>query len=277
MAVWAIGDVQGCCAALERLLERIEFRRSRDTLWFTGDLVNRGLQSLEVLRLVRDLGPRAITVLGNHDLHLLALAAGLPVKKRDTLEDVLRAPDRHGLLGWLRGRPLLHHDPTLGYTMVHAGLMPGWTLGDARRLAAEAAAVLQDEAGSNNFFRHMYGDLPDRWSEKLRGYDRTRVIVNAFTRMRYCDLDGGMDLHQKGAPGSQPPDLLPWFEAPRRRSRELRIVFGHWSTLGRFHDRGVHCLDSGCVWGSELTAMRLDLPAPRFESVPCPAAQSPHV
>lgn len=275
MAVWAIGDVQGCYQPLERLLERIRFDRSRDILWFTGDLVNRGPDSLRVLRFVRGLGDRAITVLGNHDLHLLAIDAGQPARRRDTFDEVLHAPDRRVLIDWLRHQPLLHHDHGLGYTMVHAGLLPGWTLDDAARLAAEAGAVLKD-ARLNDFVAHMYGDLPDRWSENLYGHDRVRVIVNAFTRLRYCDLDGGMDLHQKGAPGSQPADLLPWFAVPKRRTRDLRVVFGHWSTLGRYTDHGVIGLDSGCVWGVELTAVRLDTHAPEFVAVPCPAAQSPH-
>ncbi len=273
MAVWAIGDVQGCYQPLERLLEQIRFEPSRDTLWFTGDLVNRGPDSLRVLRFVRALGDRAITVLGNHDLHLLAIDAGQPARRRDTFDEVLRAPDRHDLIGWLRQQPLLHHDDGLGYTMVHAGLLPEWALDDARRLAAEAEAVLKD-ARLNDFVAHMYGNLPDRWSEKLQGHDRVRVIINAFTRIRFCDLDGGMDLHQKGAPGSQPPDLLPWFAVPTRRNQDLRIVFGHWSTLGRYHGQGVIGLDSGCVWGDALTAVRLDVREPKFVSVPCPPAPS---
>ncbi|OGI37410.1 MAG: bis(5'-nucleosyl)-tetraphosphatase (symmetrical) [Candidatus Muproteobacteria bacterium RBG_16_64_10] len=275
MAVWAIGDIQGCYQPLDRLLKQIRFDTSRDTLWFTGDLVNRGPDSLRVLRFVRGLGDRAITVLGNHDLHLLAVDAGQPARRRDTFDEVLRAPDRRALVDWLRQQPLLHHDHGLGYTMVHAGLLPGWTLDDAARLAAEAEAVLKD-ARLNDFVAHMYGNLPDRWSEQLHGHDRTRVIINAFTRLRYCDLDGGMDLHQKGAPGSQPADLLPWFAVPKRRNRDLRVVFGHWSTLGRYSDHGVIGLDSGCVWGVELTAVRLDTREPEFVSVPCPRAQSPH-
>jgi bis(5'-nucleosyl)-tetraphosphatase (symmetrical) len=275
MAVWAIGDVQGCLQPLERLLKLIRFDAAHDTLWFTGDLVNRGPDSLAVLRFVRALGDRAVTVLGNHDLHLLAIDAGRPARRRDTVDDVLRAPDRRALIDWLRQLPLLHHDAALGYTLVHAGLWPGWTPEDARRLAAEAGAVLRG-ASLNDFVAHMYGDLPDRWNESLRGHDRVRVIINAFTRIRYCDLDGGMDLHQKGAPGSQPPDLLPWFAVPTRRHQDLRIIFGHWSTLGRYQDHGVIGLDSGCVWGGELTAVRLDTREPEFASVPCPPALSPH-
>ena len=275
MAVWAIGDVQGCYQPLQRLLARLDFDPACDTLWFTGDLVNRGPQSLEVLRFVRALGERAVTVLGNHDLHLLAVAAGQRARRRDTFDDVLNAPDREPLLDWLRHQPLLHHNAALGYTLVHAGLLPPWDLDLARRLAAEAQAVLCSER-AGGFFAHMYGDLPDRWSDKLHGHDRLRVIVNAFTRLRFCDLDGGMDLHQKGAPGSQPTDLLPWFTLPGRRSRDLHIVFGHWSTLGRYHEPGIIGLDSGCLWGGELSAVRLDAAEPLFVSVPCPPVRSPH-
>ena len=268
MAVYAIGDVQGCLAPLRQLLERVDFDSARDTLWFTGDLVNRGPDSLGVLRLVRDLGERAVTVLGNHDLHLLALAAGIDKKKqRDTLDDVLAAPDRDELLDWLRGRPLLHHDTTLGYTLVHAGLLPPWGLTEAQQLAREVEAALHMEP--KGFFRHMYGNQPDRWDNGLRGPERLRVVVNAFTRLRYCTPEGCMDLEQKGAPGSQPPGLLPWFEAPHRRSRDLRVVFGHWSTLGRYQGNGVMSLDSGCVWGRALTAVRLDSDPPEFHEAPC--------
>jgi bis(5'-nucleosyl)-tetraphosphatase (symmetrical) len=273
MATYAIGDVQGCFGALQSLLGRIGFRRGHDTLWFTGDLVNRGPQSLEVLRFVRGLGDRAITVLGNHDLHLLAVAAGASKHKaRDTLQDVLAAPDRDELLEWLRRRPLLHHDPGLGWLLVHAGLLPQWDLARALALAEEVQALLTG-AGAREFFAHMYGDLPDHWREDLAGVERVRVIINACTRLRYCDLEGNMDLRHKGAPGTQPPDLVPWFAVPTRRSRDTRIVFGHWSTLGRYRNEQVVCLDSGCLWGRSLTAVRLDGGEPRFASVPCETAQ----
>ena len=270
MAVYAIGDVQGCYAPLQQLLERLRFDAARDRLWFTGDLVNRGPQSLEVLRFVKSLGERALCVLGNHDLHLLAVAAGAAkFKKRDTLEEILKAPDRNELLHWLRTRPLLHHDADLGCTLVHAGLLPPWDLGAAQRLAREAEAVLRGEQ-CVEFFHHMYGDLPDHWNENLRGHDRWRVIVNAFTRLRYCDLDGNMDLRPKGPPGSQPPDLLPWFQIPSRRSRGQKIVFGHWSALGLWQGDDVIGLDSGCLWGRTLSAAPVE-----FFSVACPPGQSP--
>ena len=232
MTTYAIGDVQGCFDALQALLQKIRFDPAHDTLWFTGDLVNRGPRSLETLRFVKRLGERAVSVLGNHDLHLLAVAAGVAKqKKQDTFDEILAAHDRDELLDWLRHRLLLHHDAALGWTLVHAGLLPPWGLADAQRLAREAESGLQsDRAGG--FLAHMYGDLPDRWREDLTGHERLRVIVNAFTRLRYCGLEGNMDLRFKGAPGSQPPDRVPWFKVPQRRSRGLRIVFGHWSTLG---------------------------------------------
>jgi bis(5'-nucleosyl)-tetraphosphatase (symmetrical) len=270
MAVYAIGDVQGCFGPLQTLLARLGFDAARDTLWFTGDLVNRGPQSLEVLRFARGLGDRAVTVLGNHDLHLLAVAAGKArLRARDTLTDILDAADRDELLGWLRTRPLLHHDAQLGYTLVHAGLLPQWSLDDARRLAAEAEAVLRG-AHAETFFDHMYGDLPDHWREDLHGPERIRVIINAFTRLRYCDLEGNMGLHHAGPPGSQPPDLLPWFRVPGRHSRGERIVFGHWSTLGVYGNDGVLALDSGCLWGGRLSAARLDVEPATIVDLPCP-------
>lgn len=269
MSHYAIGDVQGCLDSLRRLLERINFDPAHDTLWFTGDLVNRGPASAAVLRFVRSLGERAVTVLGNHDLHLLALAAGAAKPRhRDTLDDILQAADRDELLAWLRTRPLLHHDATLGYTLVHAGLLPQWDLADAMRLAREAQAVFASEA--HEFFMHMYGDLPDHWREDLRGPERLRVIVNAFTRLRFCDREGNMDLRPKGPPGSQPPDLLPWFKVPHRRSANMRVVFGHWSALGRYHGDNVIGLDSGCIWGHALSAVRLDADPPLFFDVSCP-------
>jgi len=275
MAVYAIGDVQGCFDPLQRLLERIAFDPARDTLWFTGDLVNRGPASLEVLRRVRALGRSAVVVLGNHDLHLLAVAAGVSAHKvRDTFDDVLAAPDRDELLAWLRTRPLLHHDAGAGYTLVHAGLLPQWDLADAQRLAHEAESALA--ADGSRFFRHMYGDLPDQWRDDLSGQARLRVIVNAFTRLRFCDAAGRMDLRPKGSLDTQAADLLPWFRVPGRRSRHLRIVFGHWSTLGSYDGDNVLGIDTGCVWGRALTAARLDAAAPVLIEVPCPAAQRPH-
>jgi bis(5'-nucleosyl)-tetraphosphatase (symmetrical) len=268
MAVYAVGDVQGCLNPLKRLLERVGFDPASDRVWFTGDLVNRGPDSLGTLRFVKDLGASALTVLGNHDLHLLALAAGVDKKKqRDSLDDILSAPDRESLLTWLGAQPLLHHDSTLGYTLIHAGLLPSWDIPTAQRLAHEVETALRNDPLT--VFRHMYGNQPTRWSEELRGMERLRVIINALTRLRFCDAEGNMDLQEKEAPGAQPFGLLPWFRVARRRSQHQKIVFGHWSTLGRHQGDNVISLDSGCVWGRALTAVRLDSDPPEFHDVPC--------
>ncbi len=275
MAVYAIGDVQGCYEPLLHLLDVLGFDPARDTLWFTGDLVNRGPHSAEVLRFVRGLGERAVTVLGNHDLHLLAVAAGArALSPRDNFADVLSAADAAELLDWLRHRPLLHHDPALGYTLVHAGLLPQWDLATARRLAAEVEQVLRAPAGEA-FFAQMYGDLPDRWDEGLSGIERYRVIINALTRLRFCTPEGRMDLGLVGPPGSQPPWLLPWFEVPGRKTRGTRIVFGHWSLLGPYRGADVLGIDSGCLWGRSLTAVRLEVDPPSLVQIPCPMVCRP--
>lgn len=258
MAVYAIGDIQGCYDELMRLLELIRFDPATDRLWFTGDLVNRGPASLLTLRFVRDLGERAITVLGNHDLHLLAVAKGAPVHHSDTLDDILAAPDRDELLDWLRQQPLLHYDRVLNHTLIHAGLPPQWDLATAQRCAAEVEAVLRGD-DYREFFHHMYGDEPEAWDEELGGWGRLRFITNCFTRLRYCTRNGRLCLEVKGAPGTQPPDCLPWFEVAERASASLSIVFGHWSTLGLYRGQGVTALDTGCLWGGQLTALRLDI------------------
>lgn len=274
MAVFAVGDVQGCYDELQGLLAEIRFDPAHDRLWFTGDLVNRGPDSLEVLRFVRGLGERAVTVLGNHDLHLLAVAEGLGKPHRaDTLQEILDAPDRDELLAWLRSRPLLHHDAALGYTLVHAGFAPQWDLAQAQLCAAELEAVLRGD-DYRDFFRTMYGDQPDRWDENLKGWERLRFSVNCFTRLRYCTADGRLGLRHKGEPGTQPPECLPWFEVPSRKSRGLRIVFGHWSTLGLYQRDGVLALDTGCLWGGMLTAARLDGDGEIF-SFDCPGHRRP--
>lgn len=273
MAVYAIGDVQGCYSALLALLDKINFQPSRDTLWFTGDLVNRGPQSLEVLRFVQRL-PNQVTVLGNHELHLLAVAAGTaPAKKRDTFMDLLAAPDLGSLLAWLRQRPLLHFDSGHNCVLVHAGLLPAWDVITAQRLATEAEQLIA-HSDKNHLFQHMYGDEPAGWQESLSGWARTRIIINGFTRLRYCDAAGHMDLRPKMKPGTQPAGLVPWFEHPERRARTARIIFGHWSTLGFCHTPEITALDSGCLWGGQLTAFRVDRPAP-VTQVECPASQAP--
>lgn len=275
MAVYAIGDLQGCYDELQALLKIIDFHPDRDRLWFTGDLVNRGPHSLEVLRFVKGLGDRAITVLGNHDLHLLAVAQGHTKyhRPKDTLRPVLEAADRDELLHWLRHRPLLHHDETLGFTLIHAGLPPQWDLAQAQACAHEVEAVLRT-GDYGKYLKKMYGNEPARWSDDLAGWKRLRFITNCFTRLRYCDAEGNLALEAKGAPGSQPPGYLPWFRVPHRASAGLRIVFGHWSTLGPCSDVGIYALDTGCLWGGALTALRLDGNKERV-SIPCPGARKP--
>lgn len=276
MAIFAVGDVQGCYDDLRRLLDRLSFNPAEDRLWLTGDLVNRGPKSLETLRFVRGLGDRAICVLGNHDLHLLAVAAGhAKLRRNDTLDAVLAAQDRDDLLDWLSHRPLLHHDDALGYTLIHAGLPPQWTLATAQACARELEAVLRGPEAAA-FFAHMYGNQPDRWSVELSGFDRLRFIVNCFTRLRFVGPAGELDLEHKGPPGSQPPDFVPWFAAPGRASAGLHILFGHWSTLGEVTGHTVYALDSGCVWGGRLSALRLDGDdSGAWYSVDCPGAQRP--
>jgi bis(5'-nucleosyl)-tetraphosphatase (symmetrical) len=256
MAVYAVGDIQGCYEELRGLLALIQFDPQNDRLWFVGDLVNRGPKSLETLRFVRDLGEVATTVLGNHDLHLIAAAYGKPLDHEDhTLDAILAAPDRDDLIDWLRSRPLLHDDASLGYTLVHAGLPPQWD-----RIT--------------DFLRHLYGNKPKRWSEDLAGWDRLRFIVNCLTRMRYCDLEGRLKMKPKGPPGSQPAGLVPWYELPGRVNRDLNIIFGHWSTLGVPNVPGIYPIDSGCLWGGQLTALRIDTGPTRI-SLPCPKLLKP--
>ncbi len=258
MAVYAIGDIQGCYDPLRRLLDLLRFDPTSDQLWLVGDLINRGPHSLEVLRLVHGLGERAIVVLGNHDLTLLAVAAGqVKLKRKDTFHSILDAPDHDELLDWLRFCPLLHHDPALGFTMVHAGLPPQWDLALAQRCAAEVEAALRGP-GYGEFLGRMFGVEPRRWREDLTGYDRLRFSVNALTRMRFCTVDGTLSFAEKGSLGSQKPELLPWFAVPGRRNADLNIVFGHWAALGYYRAPGLYALDSGCVWGNRLTAIQLD-------------------
>lgn len=270
MPTYAIGDIQGCCDEFEVLLERIDFDPRRDRLWLVGDLVNRGPRSLDVLRLVRKLGDAVTTVLGNHDLHLLAaaLTPSEQLKPADTLGEIFTASDRDELLDWLRRRPILHHDDELNYTMIHAGLPPQWDIAQARACAAELENVLRDDVAASELFAHMYGDQPDRWSHDLEGVDRLRFITNCFTRLRFVHADGRLALKHKGTIADAPPGLAPWFCAPNRRTRDQRIVCGHWSALGLYEGDGVLSIDTGCVWGSTLCAVRLDERAPPVH-IPC--------
>jgi len=263
MAVYAVGDVQGCYKELRRLLDRLKFDPDSDTLWLAGDLVNRGPASLQTLRYVKGLGKHAVTVLGNHDLHLLAVSEGnLKHGSKDhTLDPILQANDREELLHWLRHRPLLHYSKKLDYAMVHAGLPPQWDLELALKCAHEVEKALQGRQ-FHDFCMQMYGNEPSCWSPKLKGIGRLRFITNCLTRLRYCDVNGNLALKEKGAPGSQHKPYMPWFKVPKRASRHSRILFGHWSTLGYSHQDNTWALDSGCLWGGELTAIKLHLKHP---------------
>jgi bis(5'-nucleosyl)-tetraphosphatase (symmetrical) len=274
MALYAIGDVQGCNDELGALLDILRFSPDRDRLWFVGDLVNRGPDSLGVLRRIRAMGDAATVTLGNHDLHLLAVAFGsAPVRSGDTLSETLAAPDRGALLEWLLGRPLLHEDPALNVCMLHAGLAPQWDWALARGCAREFESALRRDP--ERLLQRLYGDLPDRWDDTLEGAERLRFTVNCFTRLRYIDAEGRLMLRAKGSPKKmQTQALIPWFEAPAARWRGPRIVFGHWSTLGFFNEAEVTGLDTGCVWGGSLTALRLDVPDARPVQVAC-AGQQP--
>ena len=271
MALYAIGDVQGCDAELGVLLGALQFSADRDQLWFVGDLVNRGPDSLAVLRRIRSFGGAATVTLGNHDLHLLAVAFGSArIRSDDTLSEILAAPDRHALLEWLAGRPLFHEDHALNLVLLHAGLAPQWDLKLARGCAREFEEALRRDP--LKLFERLYGDQPDRWDDVREGEERLRFIANCFTRLRYVDADGRLALRVKGSPKkSQTKSLIPWFEAPEARWRGPRIVFGHWSTLGFFCNADVIGLDTGCVWGGSLTALRLDDPEARPVQVPCAA------
>lgn len=264
MARWAIGDVQGCAEELELLLAKIGFSAERDQLYFVGDLVNRGPRSLDVLRLARSLQDNAVCVLGNHDLHLLAVAlAGARLRRNDTLDQILSAPDRAQLLEWLLQRPLAHF--AAGDLLVHAGVVPQWSCAQTLALAAELQQALRSR--TERLLTHMYGDKPDQWDPSLHGMARLRFAINVLTRMRFCTADGRIDLKHKGRPESVSPPWMPWFAAPERASGDVRIVFGHWSALGFYRAPGLLGLDTGCVWGGALTAMNLDAPGSQAVSV----------
>lgn len=269
MATYAIGDVQGCLPELERLLERLRFDPAGDRLWFCGDLVNRGGQSLETLRLIHSLRESTIITLGNHDLSLLAVAERpreAQERVNPELREVLFADDAPMLLEWLRHQKLLHHDKELDWVMLHAGLAPQWTLRQAIRAAADVERDLQGP-NHHRLLKNLFGNHPAFWSQRLRGMERSRATINMLTRMRYCTTRGRIDFDAKGVPGTQKPGLYPWFAVPGMRQRNLRIVCGHWSALELFSGLGVHALDTGCVWGGKLTAMRLDSPSPEYTSV----------
>jgi bis(5'-nucleosyl)-tetraphosphatase (symmetrical) len=255
MATYAIGDIQGCYDQLRRLLDRIAFDPARDVLWFVGDLVNRGSQSLETLRFVRQLGARAVTVLGNHDLHLLVVAAGVRKPHRgDTLDGILQAHDRDELLDWLRRCKLMHAGE--GYALVHAGLLPQWSIAQAMSLAHEVESALGGPHCAE-FLHNMYGNEPVQWNDALTGYDRLRVIINAMTRLRLCDAHGRMEFSHKLGPADAPRGYMPWFDVPQRASADTPVICGHWAALGLLVRQDVLAIDTGCGWGRELTALRL--------------------
>jgi bis(5'-nucleosyl)-tetraphosphatase (symmetrical) len=256
MATIAIGDVQGCYDQLMRLLERAGYDDRRDVLWFVGDLVNRGPQSAQTVRFVKSLGGRQVTVLGNHDLALLAITAGIKRPHRgDTVDDILQASDRDELVAWLRQQKLMHAGD--GYAMVHAGLLPQWSIAQALALAHEVEIALQGP-DHHEFLKHMYGNEPVRWRDDLAGYDRLRIVVNAMTRIRLVSPDGAMEFSHKQGLAGAPAGYLPWYDAPARSSRDTAVLFGHWAALGLLLREDVVCLDSGCVWGRTLSALRLE-------------------
>jgi bis(5'-nucleosyl)-tetraphosphatase (symmetrical) len=256
MSIYAIGDVQGCYDQLRRLLDVLRFDPGVDLLWLVGDLVNRGPQSLETLRFVRDLGERAVTVLGNHDLNLLAIAAGMRKPHRgDTLNAILQATDRDELLDWLRRRSMMHVDG--GYAMVHAGLLPQWSVQQALSLAGEVERTLRSD-DQVELLHKMYGNEPARWAEGLTGYDRLRVIINAMTRLRLCDVNGRMEFSHKTGLRDAPAGYMPWFDVPGRASAGTPVICGHWAALGIVLRDDVLAIDSGCVWGRRLSALRLE-------------------
>ncbi len=263
MSTYAIGDLQGCYSELQSLLDEINFDESNDHLWFVGDIVNRGPESLKTLRFVKSLGANAKTVLGNHDLHLLAIANKVrKPHRKDTVDDILNADDSEELLEWLKHQPLLVNNSNLEFTMVHAGLPSQWTLEQAKELARETESLLQSKQ-FNNFIHQMYGDQPDAWSNTLKDNDRHRFIINAFTRLRYIKKNSKIDVRENGAPGTQSKSLLPWYATPERKTKNDKIIFGHWSTVhlgneNNFKQYNVYPLDTGCLWGGELTAMRLE-------------------
>ena len=274
MTLYAIGDIQGCAQAFTKLLGAISFKRERDHLWLVGDLVNRGPDSLDVLREVISLRDSVTTVLGNHDLHLLATAAGVRKPgKGDTFQAVLAAPDAENVLDWLRHRPLLHYDRASNRLLVHAGLPANWSRGDAEACAGEITERLRGPKWTGAL-KSMYGDEPRNWSADLRGADRARFIVNALTRIRYCDEYGSLDFEHKGPPGTQPTHLIPWFELPGRLSENTHVVFGHWASLGLIRRANITGLDSGCVWGRSLTALPLE-PAGEPVAVACATPRCP--
>lgn len=259
MSIYCIGDIHGCYRELQELLDKVGASLKSDTFWFVGDLVNRGPDSLAVLRYIKEL-PRKIVVLGNHDFHLLALYHKVVYPAPHTLDEVLMAKDRGDLLDWLKCQPLMHHDKENNWVLTHAGVYPLWGMVEAQKYAEEVGEILRS-SDAPLLFKHMYGNLPDVWCEDLREWDRWRFIINSFTRMRFCDINGRLEFSCQGVEGTQPEGFMPWFKVPQRKAKDTRIVFGHWAALVDMVDEpvpNVFALDTGCVWGRALTAMRLD-------------------
>lgn len=272
MATYAIGDIQGCFHQLKELLVKLDFRSDKDQVWFAGDIVNRGPDSLKTIRFIKSLEDNAITVLGNHDLHLLAVANGRRKQgRKDTIQDILEAKDSEQLLNWLIHRPLMHYQEKNNVCLVHAGIHPSWSTKQALEYAAEVEAILQSSK-AHEFFHHMYGDKPGKWSSNLTGWDRLRFITNSFTRMRYIRDDLKLCLKEKGAPGKQGGDIRPWFEL-ESTDRDLNIVFGHWSTLKDPKLKNLYPLDTGCLWGGKLTALKINHKMKKSISIKCPKSQ----
>lgn len=260
MTIYAVGDLQGCLSPLQCLLQRVAFDPDKDRLWLVGDLVNRGPQSLETLRFLYRMRDAVTCVLGNHDLHLLAVAQNIErLKKADTLREILDAPDRDELLDWLRHQKLLHYDAERDTALVHAGIPPQWTLAKALKRASEVEEALRDDARFPLFLDGMYGNEPARWDRELHGIPRLRVITNCFTRMRFCSADGTLDLKSKEGVESAPPGYAPWFSHRERKTRGQKIIFGHWAALeGQCNEPGLFALDTGCVWGGAMTLLNID-------------------
>jgi len=274
MSVYAIGDVQGCYNSLKQLLKKIHFSSDRDQLWFVGDIVNRGPDSLKTLRFIKDLGEQAVTVLGNHDLHLLAIAHGYSKSgKKDTLTPILKAKDSDKLLDWLANRPLIHYQAELQAILVHAGIHPSWTVPQALALGDELHQVLSGDK-RKAFFAQMYGNKPELWSETLEGWDRLRYITNVFTRMRYLDIENlSINLKEKGTPDYSSKTIQPWFTFAQPLLAQYRIIFGHWSTLTDPGISNLYPIDTGCLWGGKMTAIKLDAKNVQPYQIKCPQAQ----
>lgn len=272
MATYAIGDIQGCYKQLKELLTKLGFKSDKDKLWLAGDIVNRGPDSLKTLRLIKSLGDNAVTVLGNHDLHLLAVANGRKKQnKKDTIQTILEARDADALLDWLLHRPLTHYQKKNHICLVHAGIHPKWTLNQILNYSKEIENILQGPK-SHEFFHHMYGDKPRKWSDNLTGWDRLRFITNSFTRMRYINDDLKLCLKEKGAPVNKNDDIHPWFEFERKEP-DLNIVFGHWSTLTDPGKKHFYPLDTGCLWGGKLTALKINSKLKKRVTINCPKSQ----